>query len=203
MGGRHPARHPGHQRRRHPDPRRRPGRRPARARRALLERAIQDPAPPAARVHAIEVAPYAHPELREAIVKAEADHDEAVAAAAMARRLQAPADRKGAPPGSPDRAALVTKLLAIATGTGTGAVVARAALSRAHIPQVVPILEKNGSAKDAATRIEAGQDLAYAGDLPRAAVVAADLDPAVRLPVACAILHAEAGHGNGPDEPRP
>jgi hypothetical protein len=162
-----------------------------------LERAIQD-GPSADRVHAIEVAPYRHPSLREAIVKAEADHDEAVAAAAMARRLQAPADVKGAPPGSPDREALVAKLLPIATGTGAGAVVARAALSRARVPQVVPILEKNGSAKDAATRIEAGQDLAYAGDLPRAALVAADLDPAVRVPVACAILHAEAG--NGPSE---
>src|SRR6185312_7281898 len=93
-----------------------------------LERAIEN-GPSDARVHAIEVAPYRLPALREALVKAEADHDEAVAAAAMGRRLQAPADQHGAPPGSSDRAAIVAKLLPIASSTGAGAVVARAALA--------------------------------------------------------------------------
>ena len=154
-----------------------------------LERAIKD-GPSADRVRAIEVAPFSLPALREALAKAEADPDEAVAAAAMARRLQAPADQGGAPAGSPAREAIVAKLLPLASGTGAGASIARATLARARVAQVVPILERNGAAKDTATRVEAGKDLAYAGYLGHAAVVAADLEPAVRLAVACAILHA-------------
>ncbi len=156
-----------------------------------LEHAIKD-GPASNRMRAIEVAPFDVPTFREALAKAEADHDDAVAAAAMARRLQAPSKQGGAPSGSPEREAIVAKLLTIASGTGAGAVVARAALARAHVAQVVPILEKNGAAKDTATRVEAGKDLAYAGDLGRAAVVAADPEPAVRLAVACAILHPDA-----------
>jgi hypothetical protein len=156
-----------------------------------LERAIAD-GPTADRQRAIDLAPFALPAIRAALAKAESDPDEAVAASAMARRLLEPADQGGAPERSADREALVTKLLAIASGTGIGASTARATLARAKVAGVVPLLEREGSANDATARAEAGKSLAAAGDLGRAAVVAADLEPRVRVVVACAILHAVA-----------
>jgi hypothetical protein len=156
-----------------------------------LERAIAD-GPTADRQRAIDLAPFSIPAIRTALAKAESDADEVVATAAMARRLFEPADQGGAPARSADREALVTKLLSFASGTGAGATLARATLARAKVAGVIPLLEREGSAKDAATRIEAGKSLAAAGDLGRAAVVAADLEPRVRVAVACAILHPAA-----------
>jgi HEAT repeat protein len=155
-----------------------------------VERAIKD-GPTADRLRAIELAPFDLPSVREALAKAESDPDEAVAAAAMGRRLEAPVNKGGAGGSGADRDALVAKLLPIASGTGTGASVARAVLARARVAQVVPILERDGTAADAGTRAEAGRSLAVAGDLGRAAVVAADPEPRVRVAVACAILHPD------------
>ena len=156
-----------------------------------LERALKD-GPTADRLRAIELVPFDAPPLREALARTEADPDQEVAAAAMGRRLQAPAKEGGAPARSPAREAIVAKLLPIASGTGLGVSVARAALARAGAQQIVPMLERDGIAPNAKTRAEAGSTLALLGDFGRAAVVAADLDPYVRTTVSCAILHAWA-----------
>ncbi len=162
--------------------------------RGALERAVKD-GPTADRQRAIELVPFTDPPLREALAKAEADPDEAVASAALARRLLSPVKQGGAAPRSTDREAIVAKLLPIASAPGAGAVVARDALARAQVREIVPILERDGTAKDAKTRAEAGATLALLGDLGRAAVVAADLEPHVRTTVACAILHPEPAQG--------
>jgi hypothetical protein len=150
-----------------------------------LERAVKE-GPSADRVRAVEVSPLSIPTLREAIQKAEADADEAVAAAAMVRRFES-AD-------APDKAReeIAAKLLALAEAGGAGAVAAKGALARAHDRRLLPILERDGAAKDQRTRTNAGTALAVLGDLPRAAVVAADAEPRVRTQVACAILRAWA-----------
>ncbi len=151
-----------------------------------LERAIKDGST-ADRIRTIELVPLAAPSLRDAVLAAAADPDEAVAAAAMARALAAPADPRV------DRGAIITKLLLLAAGTGLGSATAREALAAAHEPQVVQILERNGAADDAKTRAQAGSALATFGDLGRAALVATDREPSVRTSVACAILRSASG----------
>jgi HEAT repeat protein len=153
----------------------------------VLERAIKD-GPTADRVRAIEHVPFDQPALREAVAKAETDPDEAVVAAALGRRLEAPEGQGGAAKGSPARDAIVTRLLALAAGTGGGSSGARRGLARARVAEVVPILERDGAAHEPKTRAEAGTTLAMLGDVARAAVVAADKEPSVRVAVACAIL---------------
>ncbi len=149
-----------------------------------LERAVKD-GPTADRIRTIELLPLDAPALREAVIKAETDPDEAVAAAAMAHRLEAPSERA-------DRAAILTRLLPLAAGTGLGAVTAREALAEAGEPQVVPILLRTSTADDAKTRAQAGSALAAYGDLGRAALVATDREPSVRTTVACAILRSRS-----------
>jgi HEAT repeat protein len=153
----------------------------------VLERAIKE-GPAADRVLAIESVPLRVAPLREAIAKAETDSDEAVSSAALVRRLEASPDEGGPKPGTPDFDAIVAKLTPIAAGSGTGATTARGALARAKVQAIVPILEKEGTSKDPKARAEAGVALAVYGDLPRAAVIAADPEPRVRTTVACAIL---------------
>ncbi len=150
-----------------------------------LERAIKD-GPTADRIRTIELVPFALPALRSAVVKAEADPDEAVAAAALARVLDTPSEKAA-------RAEIIPRLLALAAGDGLGAVTARDALAAAREPQVLPILERRSAADDAKTRAEAGSALAALGDLGRAALVATDREPSVRTIVACAILRAAHG----------
>jgi hypothetical protein len=137
------------------------------------------------RVLAIDAAPE-RASLAEAFAAAEKDPDEAVAAAAMKRRLAATRD-----PGARD--ALVARLLPMATGAGAGAPLAREALARAHVHEITPALEQDGASTDPPTRIRAGATLAMLGELGRAAVVAADPEPRVRTTVACEILRAAAG----------
>ena len=153
----------------------------------VLERAIKD-GPSEDRVRAVEVAPLGIASIREAVRAAEGDPDEAVAAAAMVRRLEASAANGGANEGSPERAALLAKLLPLAAGTGPGAVSARGGLARARVRPLVGILERDGEAKDPKRRAEAGTGLAVLGEVARAAPFAADPDPSVRTTVACAIL---------------
>lgn len=157
----------------------------------VLERAVKE-GPTHDRVHAIDTAPLGISALRDAIGKAETDPDEVVAVEAMARRLEAPVDQGGAAPGSPARAGLVEKLLAIAKGEGLGVLAAKGILARAGVREVAPLLEHDGAAPEAKTRAIAGTALAVLGDLPRAAIVAADPDPLVRTTVSCAILRASA-----------
>jgi HEAT repeat protein len=154
-----------------------------------MERAVKD-GPSADRIQAIKLVPMSLAPLREAVAKAESDPDEAVAVAALARRLETPAEHGGAPPRSPAREAIIARLLPIASAAGLGAAAAREALAKAQISQITPILERDGAASDAKTRAAAGSTLALLGDLGRAAVVAADLEPHVRTTVACAILRA-------------
>jgi hypothetical protein len=156
----------------------------------VLERTVKE-GPSADRIRAIESSPLRLEGLRAAIAGVEADPDEAVAVAALARRFEAPADL-GGPADAKTREAMTTKLLAVAGGTGGGALVAKGALARAHEPRLLPILEKDGVATDQKTRAEAGTALAVLGDLRRAAVVAADPEPRVRVAVSCAILRAWA-----------
>lgn len=155
-----------------------------------LERAVHE-GPTADRVRAIEAAPLRLPALRAAVAKAETDADEAVAVAALARRFEAPSEL-GGPSDTKTREALAIRLLTAAGATGGGALVAKGALARAHEPRLLPILERDGLAKDQKTRAEAGTALAVLGDLRRAAVVAADPEPRVRVAVSCAILRAWA-----------
>jgi HEAT repeats len=150
-----------------------------------LERAVHD-GPTADRIRTIELVPFAITTLRDAVVKAEADPDEAVVAAALARVLETPSEKAA-------RAEIVTRLLPLAAGDGLGAVTARDALAAAHEPQVLHILELRSTAEDAKTRAEAGSAMAALGDLGRAALVATDREPSVRTVVACAILRAAHG----------
>ena len=155
-----------------------------------LERAVTD-GPAADRVRAIEAAPLRLAALRAVVAKAEADSDEAVAVAALARRFEAPSEL-GGPSSAKAREDLVVRLLKAAGGTGSGAIAAKGALARSHDQRLLPILERDAAAKDQKTRAEAGTALAVLGDLRRAAVVAADPEPRVRVAVSCAILRAWA-----------
>ena len=153
-----------------------------------LERAVHE-GPTVDRMLAIDASPLRLEALRAAILEAEKDSDEAVAVSALARRFEAPA-ALGGPADGRARAELGAKLLKAAGGTGGGAVIAKGALARAHDARLLPILERDGLAKDQKTRAEAGTALAVLGDLRRAAVVAADPEPRVRVAVSCAILRA-------------
>ena len=197
----------------------------------VVERAVKE-GPTADRVHAIEVAPLVVPPLREAVEKAESDADETVATAARVRMLEAPVDLGGAAEGSAARAALISKLMADASGcapasvpkvakasepkvasasvpmvapagtpkvaaAGTSggseaATLAKGALARAGVKELAPILERDGAAPSVKTRAEAGTALAVLGDVRRAAVIAVDPEPRVRVTVSCAILRAWA-----------
>jgi hypothetical protein len=150
-----------------------------------LERAVKN-GPTADRVKAIEEAP-ATDALKDALEKAEADPDEAVAAAVMKRRLSTLKDPAA-------RAALVAKLLPMASGSGAGAPTAREALALAGVREILGVLEKDGASPDPLTRVQAGSTLAMLGEFGRAAVVAADPEPHVRTSVACEILRV-AGRG--------
>ena len=148
-----------------------------------LERAIKD-GPTADRIRTLEKVPLTGA-LREAVLKAETDPDEAVAVAAMARVLKTPAEKAA-------REGIVARLLPLAAGTGLAAAAARDALAAAHEPQVLPILERVAAADDAKARAEAGSALAALGELGRAALIALDREPSVRTTVACAILRSAA-----------
>jgi hypothetical protein len=153
----------------------------------FLEHAVKE-GPTDARTYAIELAPLSLPTLREAMRKAEGDSDEAVATAAMVRRFES-----GHADG-PARAELGEKLLKVADNEkpGPGWLSAVGALARAHDARVLPALEREGAAKDKTARIQAGVALALLGDMPHAAIVAADAEPRVRVMVSCAMLRAWA-----------
>jgi hypothetical protein len=158
--------------------------------RGALERAVKE-GPTADRARAIMLASLRVASLREAVIKAMEDPDDGVAAVAMARLFAAPPEL-GGPKDSAARAAISSKLLKLADGHGPGSAAAKGALAQAHDPRLLPILKRDGEAKNDKTREQAGTALAVYGDLARAAVVAADPEPRVRVTVACAILRAWA-----------
>jgi HEAT repeat protein len=141
------------------------------------------------RIFAINVSPLTAQPIREAVIKAQADSDEAVALAAMARRIEV-TGTGGAKPGTPERSALITKLLKLAANDSALGARVRASLARARVPEVIPLLERHASSKSVDARTTAGLSLAAMGELPRAVGLVADPEPRVRTTVACAILNA-------------
>ncbi len=144
------------------------------------------------RTFAITIAPLSAPALQNAMIEASKDVDEDVALAATIRRLDTAAGQGGAFP--PDRPALLAKLLAAASsGEKMRGLVARNALARLGAREVLPLLDNAASSVDAQSRKAAGTAFVALGELPRAAVLAADADPRVRDGVACSLL-AHAAH---------
>ena len=154
----------------------------------VLARSIET-GPTRDRIFAINVSPLTAQPIREAVIKAQADSDEAVALAAMARRIEV-TGTGGAKPGTPERSALITKLLKLAANDSALGTRARGSLARARVPEVIPLLERHASSKSVDARTTAGLSLAAMGELPRAVGLVADPEPRVRTTVACAILNA-------------
>jgi hypothetical protein len=152
---------------------------------SALERAIEQ-GPAKDRIFAMLVAPYSSARIRDAVKKASEDKDEVVALAALSRRLE-----EGGPKAA-DRSMLVKKMMPIAMGSTPRALLAKDALARAGVREVVPILAGDTRSKDARVREAAGRALSVLHEFPRAAVVAVDAKPEVRTGVACAILREEA-----------
>lgn len=136
------------------------------------------------RVLAIARAPLGADPVRAALEGAERDADEAVAAAALARRLSS-----GALAPSP-RAVVIARLLELAGGASPQAVIAKGALAHAQAREAIPLLERETRAAEARVRSLAAVSLTLLGEPHRAAPLLADTDAKVRLTVACAILRA-------------
>lgn len=154
----------------------------------VLTRAIET-GPARDRIYAIHVSPLSAQPIREAVIKAQADSDEAVALAAISRRVEV-SGAGGAKPGTPERAALVAKLLKVAAGDSALSERARGSLARARVREVIPLLERHVASKSVDARAAAGLSLAGMGELPRAVLLVADPEPRVRTSVACAILNS-------------
>jgi HEAT repeat protein len=150
----------------------------------VLARAIEA-GPTRDRIYAINVSPLSAQPIREAVIKAQTDPDEAVALAAMSRRVEVSGGAK-----APERAALVAKLLKIAAGDSALAARARGSLARARVREVIPLLEREVKSKSVDARTTAALSLAGMGELPRAVLLVADPEPRARTSVACAILNA-------------
>lgn len=138
------------------------------------------------RVYAIRSAPLEDPAVRAALIEAQSDPDEAVVFAVHARHVDAPPGAVAAR----ERAAAVSWLMKLASGTSTRAVLARGVLARAGVRAAVPLLERDLQSREIPVREAAGTGLVELGEIPRAALLLADADPQVRLAVACAILGA-------------
>ncbi len=141
------------------------------------------------RTFALTIAPLSVPALQKAVIEASSDPDEEVALAAVSRRLDTIFLRGGA--SAADRPALIAKLLKVAsTGGKMRGLVARNALARAGAREVRSLLDKDASSTDAQARKAAGVAFVALGELPRAAVLAVDVDARVRAGVACSMLGA-------------
>lgn len=139
------------------------------------------------RIFALTIAPLTVPPLHKAVIEASSDTDEEVALAAVARRLDTDFLHGGA--SAADRPALIARLLkAASSGDKMRGLVARSALARAGAREVLPLLDKDALSADAQTRKAAGTAFVALGELPRAAVLAADADARVRDGVACSLL---------------
>ena len=141
------------------------------------------------RTFAIAIAPLSVPPLQKAVIEASSDTDEEVALAAVSRRLDTTFLRGGV--SAADRPALIAKVLKIAASGGKmRGLVARNALARAGAREVLPLLDKDAISTDAQARKAAGVAFVALGELPRAAVLAVDVDARVRDGVACSMLAA-------------
>ncbi len=139
------------------------------------------------RIFALTIAPLTVPPLQKAVIDASTDTDEEVALAAVSRRLDTDFLHGGA--SAADRPALIERLLkAASSGDKLRGLVARSALARVGARAVLPLLDKDATSTDAQTRKAAGTAFVALGELPRAAVLAADADARVRDSVACALL---------------
>jgi hypothetical protein len=152
----------------------------------LIERAVKSGVTHE-RTFAITIAPLSVPALQKAVIEASKDTDEDVALTAVARRLDTEFLRGGA--SAADRPALIARLLTVASsGEKMRGLVARNALARAGAREVLPLLDKEAASPDAQSRKAAGTAFVALGELPRAAVLAADADARVRDGVACSLL---------------
>jgi hypothetical protein len=139
------------------------------------------------RTFAITIAPLSVPALQKAVIEASNDTDEEVALAAVSRRLDTTFLQGGA--SAADRPApIATLLTAASSGEKMRGLVARNTLARAGAREVLPLLDKEASSSDAQARKAAGTAFVALGELPRAAVLAADADARVRDGVACSLL---------------
>jgi len=146
----------------------------------VLVRAIES-GPTRDRVYAIRVIPLGDAAARAAVARATGDPDPSVALAALTRQLDA------APTGS-EWVAATKRLLALAEGSTTHALLAKGALARAGVPSIAPILQRDVRSRDSLLRESAGEGLIALGQRVRAAPLLADPDPQVRISVACALL---------------
>jgi len=141
------------------------------------------------RVFAIHAATLGAASVREALVKAQGDSDEDVALAALERSLELyPAAGEGARP--KERAEITNKLMAIAKGKTLRALLARAALARAGVREVLPLLKEDARSDSDQARKAAGTSLLAMGEFGRAAMLAVDKNDRVRTGVACAMLRS-------------
>jgi HEAT repeats len=142
------------------------------------------------RIFAIRVARLSSPSVREAVARAAVASDEEVMIAAASRLLGATAKEGAA--SAAERPALVQRLLGVARSDHkVPALLAKSALAQAGAREVLPLLDRDAHGADAQARKAAGIALIALGELPRAAVVAADVDPRVRASVSCALIRAE------------
>lgn len=143
------------------------------------------------RVFAIHAATLDIAVVRDALVKARDDKDQDVAIAALGRSYEMyPAEGEGQRP--KERAEITQKLMAIAKGEGTRALLAKAALARAGVREVLPLLLADAGSEKEQARKAAGTSLVALGEVGRAALLAVDPDARVRRGVACAILRARS-----------
>jgi hypothetical protein len=141
------------------------------------------------RTFAITIAPLSAPALQLAVIDASKDVDEDVALAATIRRLDTAYEAAAGGASPIERPALIAKLLATASsGDKMRGLVARNALARLGVRELLPLLDKEASSPDAQARKAAGTAFVALGELPRAAVLAADADARVRDGVACSLL---------------
>ena len=139
------------------------------------------------RVFAIRAALLDLAPVRTAVVKAQDDTDQDVALAALERSLELyPAAGEGAKP--KERAEIIKKLMVLAKTPGVRAYLARGALARAGVRDVLPLLKDDAKSDNEQARKAAGSSLAALGEYGRAAMLAADQDERVRTGVACALL---------------
>lgn len=157
---------------------------------AILARAIESGST-LSRVYAINVSPLNAGPVSKAIAKAQDDSDEAVALAAISRRVESSGEGS-AKSGTQEREALIAKLVRMAGFEGSIGQRARASLARARVRDILPALERDVESKDMDIRKAAGQNLAAMGELSRASVLLSDGEPLVRTQVGCAILSAPA-----------
>lgn len=153
---------------------------------AILARAVETGST-RERVFAIRAALLQSALVRAAVVKAADDPDLDVALVALERTLELyPAAGDGAKP--KERAEVIKKLMVMAKAPGVRAYMARAALARHGVRDVLPLLKDDAKSADGQARKSAGSSLAALGEYGRAAALAADPDERVRTGVACVLL---------------